>query len=181
MKMELHLLRFLTAMNVAVVSGILWAQAPPPPDAPEVTHYSKLLPLLPGAPAGWTADEPEGSTDDTGGFKLTNVHRDYKKGEGDNGPTAAVIILDLAANPEYITTATAAWNSNSETKEGYTKSITVDGNPGFEAFEKDKKHGSLWLLIAKRYFVQVELQQQDPKELQEWVKRVDLKKLAGIK
>src|SRR2546425_12766501 len=132
MKVELCLLRFVTATSLALVTGVFClpglscAQAPPPPDAPEVMHYSKLLPLLPGAPAGWTADEPEGSTDDTGGFKLTNVHRDYKKGEGDNVPTAAVIILDLAANPEYITTATAAWNSNSETKEGYTKSITVD-------------------------------------------------------
>jgi hypothetical protein len=36
-------------------------------------------------------------------------------------------------------------------------------------------------MIANRYFVQIELQNQDPKELQEWVKRVDLKKLAAIK
>jgi len=36
-------------------------------------------------------------------------------------------------------------------------------------------------MIANRYFVQIELQEQDPKELQGWVKRVDLKKLAAIK
>ena len=30
-------------------------------------------------------------------------------------------------------------------------------------------------MIANRYFVQVELQNQDPNELQEWVKRIDLK------
>jgi hypothetical protein len=36
-------------------------------------------------------------------------------------------------------------------------------------------------MIANRYFVQIELQAQDPKDLQEWVKRVDLKKLAAIK
>jgi hypothetical protein len=36
-------------------------------------------------------------------------------------------------------------------------------------------------MVAKRYFLQIELQNQDPKELQEWVKRVDLKKLAVIK
>jgi hypothetical protein len=36
-------------------------------------------------------------------------------------------------------------------------------------------------MIANRYFVQIELQNQDQKELQEWVKRVDLKKLAAIK
>jgi len=36
-------------------------------------------------------------------------------------------------------------------------------------------------MIANRYFLQIELQNQDPSELQEWVKRVDLKKLAEIK
>jgi hypothetical protein len=36
-------------------------------------------------------------------------------------------------------------------------------------------------MIANRYFVEIELQNQEPKQLQEWVKRIDLKKLAGIK
>jgi hypothetical protein len=36
-------------------------------------------------------------------------------------------------------------------------------------------------MIANRYFVQIEVQNLDPKELQEWIKRVDLKKLAAIK
>jgi hypothetical protein len=36
-------------------------------------------------------------------------------------------------------------------------------------------------MVANRYFVQIELQHQDPAELQEWIKRIDLKKLAEIK
>jgi hypothetical protein len=36
-------------------------------------------------------------------------------------------------------------------------------------------------MVANRYFLQIELQNQDPTELQEWIKRVDLKKLAEIK
>lgn len=164
-----------------LIATVASAQAPPSEDAPEVVDYHKLLPMLPDAPTGWTADEPEGSTQEVGGFTLTNVHRDYKKGAGDNAPTAAISILDSAANPEYATTTTAAWKHNSETLEGYSKAISVDGNPGFEAFETERKHGSLWLMVAKRYFVQVELTGQDPKELQEWVKRVDLKELAGTR
>ena len=61
------------------------------------------------------------------------------------------------------------------------KPVTIDGNPGFEAYEKDRKHASLWVMIANRYFVEIELQNQEPKQLQEWAKRIDLKKLAGIK
>ena len=148
---------------------------------PDAVDYQKLLPLLPEAPEGWTTDKPEGSTEDVGGFRITNVHRDYHKGEGDKVPTAAISILDSVANPDYVSATTAAWNSNSESSEGYSKSVTIDGNPGFEAFEKETKHATLWLMIANRYFVQVELQNQDPAQLQEWVKRVDLKKLADIK
>jgi len=148
---------------------------------PDAVDYQKLLPVLPDAPQGWLADKPEGSTEDVGGFRITNVHRDYRKGEGEKVPTAAVSILDSVANPDYVTATTTAWNNNSETSEGYSKSVTIDGNPGFEAFENEGKHATLWVMIAKRYFLQIELQNQDPKELQEWVKRIDLKKLAAIK
>jgi len=148
---------------------------------PDVVDYAKLLPVLPDAPQGWIADKPEGSTEDVGGFRITNVHRDYRKGEGDKALAAAISILDSVANPDYVSATTAAWNNNSETSEGYSKSVTIDGNPGFEAFEKESKHATLWVMVANRYFLQIELQNQDPKELQEWIKRVDLKKLAEIK
>lgn len=148
---------------------------------PDVVDYQKLTPILPEAPAGWTADKPEGSTEEVGGFKITNVHRDYRKGEGVNAPTASISILDSVANPDYVTATTAAWKQTSDTVEGYSKSVTIDGNPGFEAYENERKHGSLWVMVAKRYFVEIELQKQDAKELQEWLKRVDLKKLAEIK
>src|SRR5881296_4431666 len=148
---------------------------------PDAVDYQKLLPLLPEAPEGWTSDKPEGSTEDVGGFRITNVHRDYRKGKGDTAPSAAISILDSVANPDYVSATTAAWNNTSETSEGYSKSVTINGNPGFEAFEKDTKHATLWVMIANRYFLQIELQNQDPKELQGWVKRVDLEKLAALK
>jgi hypothetical protein len=171
---------FALAWLIRCAATALYAQNEPIL-VPDVVDYSKLLPILPDAPSGWRAEKPEGSTIDAGGFKLTNVHRDYKKGEGDSVPTAAISILDSIANPEYATATTAAWNFNSTTTEGYSKSVIIDGNPGFEAFENESKHATLWVMIANRYFLQIELQHQDPKELQEWVKRIDLKKLAAIK
>jgi len=165
-----------------ITFGIIAARAQNEPIlVPDAIDYQKLLPILPDPPQGWIADKAEGSTEDVGGFRITNVHRDYHKGEGDKVPTAAISILDSVANPDYVNATTAAWNSNNESSEGYGKSVTIDGNPGFEAFEKESKHSTLWVMIANRYFVQIELQEQDPKELQEWVKRVDLKKLAAIK
>jgi hypothetical protein len=172
----------LLAMTLLVISGIDAARAQNEPIlVPEVVDYQKLLPILPEPLEGWTADKPEGSTEDVGGFRITNVHRDYHKGEADKAPTAAISILDSVANPDYVSATTAAWNNNTESSEGYGKPVTIDGNPGFEAFEKDSKHATLWLMIANRYFLQIELQNQDAAELKEWVKRVDLKRLAAIK
>jgi len=171
---------FALALFIIFGTGIVRAQNEPIL-VPDAVDYQKLLPILPDAPQGWAADKAEGSTEDVGGFRITNVHRDYHKGEGDKVPTAAISILDSVANPDYVNATTAAWNNHNETSEGYGKSVTIDGNPGFEAFEKESKHSTLWVMIANRYFVQIELQDQDPKELQGWVKRVDLKKLAAIK
>src|ERR1043166_8777627 len=61
---------------------------------PDVVDYPKWLPILPDAPSGWAADKPEGSTSDVGGFKITNVHRDYHKGEGNDAPLVSISILD---------------------------------------------------------------------------------------
>src|SRR5437867_12897946 len=148
---------------------------------PEAVDYQKLLPIWPQPLSGWTADKPEGSTEDVGGFKITNVHRDYRKGEGEKAPSDAISILDSVSNTDYVSATTEAWKSNSDSSEGYAKSVSIDGNPGFETFEKDTKHATLWVMIANRYFVQVELQNDEPGELQEWIKHVDLKKLAAIK
>ncbi|MFN2474850.1 MAG: hypothetical protein ABR526_00715 [Chthoniobacterales bacterium] len=147
----------------------------------DVADFNLLLPLLPEPPAGWKAEKPEGSTDDLGDTKITTVHRDYDKGDTKDAPTTSISILDSVANPDYVELTTAGWKLTESTPEGYTKPVDIGGNPGFETFETDGKHGTLWLLVAKRYFLQIETTGQDAKELQEWLKRLDLAKLAAVK
>lgn len=165
------------------------AQPPPPGEestpkpaaAGDVVDYNKLLPVLPPAPEGWKAEDAEGSTDDMGDSQISTVHRDYAKGDTPDAPTTSISILDSVASPEYVELTTAGWTRSETTPEGYTKSVTIEGMPGFETFENDGKHGTLWLLVAKRYFLQIETTAQDPAALQDWLKRIDLKKLAAIK
>ena len=73
----------LVALGFAV--GVVHAQNEPNL-IPDVVDPAKLIPILPEPPAGWTAEKAEGSSDDVGGFKITNVHRDYEKGEGADAP-----------------------------------------------------------------------------------------------
>src|SRR4029077_20963316 len=132
---------------------------------PEAVYYQKLRPILPEAPPAWIADKAAGSTEDGGGFRsdnaegatqdgvrfrITSVHRDDRKGEGQTAPSAAISILDSVSNPDYVSATTEAWKSNTNSSEGYSKSVNIDGNPGFETFEKDTKHAALWVMIGDR-------------------------------
>jgi hypothetical protein len=168
----------LLAIALAFIAGTRAAEEP---QLADVVDFSKLLPFLPNPPGDWTADKAEGSTEDIGGTKITNVHRDYKKGETETSPNTSISILDSAANPDYVAATISAWNANESTPEGYSKTLTIEGMPGFEAFENEGKHGTLWLMVAKRYVLTIETQNQDAKELQEWLKRIDVKKLAEVK
>src|SRR5437868_11183036 len=85
---------------------------------PDVVDPAKLMPILPEPPTGWTAEKPEGSSDDVGGFKITNVHRDYQKGEGADAPKAVINILDSVGSPEYVESVTAGWKETPESAEG---------------------------------------------------------------
>lgn len=146
----------------------------------EVLHFSKLLPLLPAAPEGWTADKPEGSTVEGGEFKITTAQCTYSKGEAEDAPLTTISIIDCANNQQYFDLTTAAWNISSETTEGYDKAVTIDGNRGFEHYQNEGKSGSIWAVVGKRFFVQIEVQNQPPAALQEWIARLDLKKLAEL-
>jgi hypothetical protein len=182
--------RSYTAPTIVLIACAAFAATnaiaqPPPPGADlsagDVVDFKKLLPLMPEPPAGWVADPAEGSTDDLGETKITTVHRDYSKGDGDNVPTTSISILDSVGSPEYLESTIAGWNSNTSDADGYTKSLNIEGMPGFETFENDGKHGSLWLVVAKRYILQIETTAQDAAELQEWLKRIDVKKLTAVK
>ena len=187
MRKRAHLRSHTTALSCAVVA-VAWLMLPSlspaqdePKLVPDVAAVDALLPLLPEPPAGWAAEKGEGSTDDLGETKITTVHRDYDRGTGKDAQTTSISILDSVTNPEYVEMTTAGWSAEENNAEGYAKSVTIDGNPGFETFENDGKHGSLWLLVGKRYFLQIENTGQDPSALQEWLKRIDLKKLAAVK
>lgn len=164
------------------LAGAIAADAQDEPKLiPDVVDFNALLPLLPEPPADWSAEKAEGSTDELEDTKITTVHRDYQKGEADGSPTASISILDSAANPDYVELTTAGWKLEESNAEGYTKSVDIDGNPGFEVFENDGQHGTIWVLVAKRYFLQIETTGQDASALREWLGRIDLKKLADVK
>ena len=184
--------RLLISQLVFALLLALPAVAQPPPPGEESTpkpattggdpiDFKNLLPLFPDAPSGWKAEDAEGSTEEMGDTQISSAHRDYSKGDSADSPTTSISILDSVASPDYVEMTMAGWKNSETNAEGYSKPVTIDGTPGFETYENEGKHGTLWLLVAKRYFLQIEITGQDAKELQEWLKRIDVKKLAALK
>ena len=167
------------ALMVVALVPVLRGEDAPKQSAP--IHFSKIIPLLPAVPTGWTSAEPDGNTMDAAGFKMTTVGRTYKKGDGDDSPSVSVNIIDFASNKQFYDATTATWSFSQESTTGYTKSTKVDGNPGFETYDKSNKSAQLWVVVAQRFFVHIETSNLEPSELQGWMKQIDLKKLAGLK
>ena len=157
------------------------AVSPAPAKSAPVVEVDRLLTMLPEPPAGWGADKPEGSTSETEGFPITTVSRTYFKGDADNAPTATINIIDSANNQQFQDSTKAMWGITSDTPAGYDKDVKVDGLPGFEHFANADQTGVLWVVAGGRFFVQVETTGQPPAELQNWMKRIDLSKLGGMK
>lgn len=174
--------RIVGAAMLSVALIALSARAQDEPRlVPQSIEVKKLLPLLPEPPEGWTAEPAEGSTDSLGETEITTVHRDYVKGEGDGAPITSISILDSVANPQYVAATTAAWDSNTSDATGYSKAVNLEGRPGFEIYEHEKKHGTLWVVIENRYILQIDITGQEPAELHSWLQRIDLKKIAETK
>lgn len=68
-----------------------------------------------------------------------------------------------------------------ETSDGYEKSTTVNGQPGWEKWS-DSKDGELNALVGKRFLVQIEGSEiADTKVLHDLAGQIDMGKLASLK
>jgi hypothetical protein len=159
------------------------APAPPVINARNSTVVlaPQLIALLPSPPPGWSADKPDGSTAESGGFQITTVGCVYVKGDADDAPTATLNLIDSANNRQFQDATKAMWGATSNTAAGYDKAVTVNGLPGFEHFTNADQTGVLWVVAGGRYFVQVETTHQPASELEGWLGRIDLKKLAALR
>lgn len=144
----------------------------------EPIHFSKLIELLPKAPAGWTADgEPRGETTNAMGFKVSMAEQRYSQ----EGKSLQVKITDGAFNAPLYTVVTMAAQFARESTEGYEKGVTYDGNPGVEKWRKDGGDAELNVVVGKRYFVEIQGSGITPEVVHGVWATVDKAKLASLK
>lgn len=144
----------------------------------EPVDFRALEQILPDL-AGWEREKPHGQRM-TSPVSYAEAGTTLHKGDA----SVDVTITDSANNQILLAPIAMALSGSfsSETDDGYEKSVTIEGAPGSENWNKSDKSGEIKLFVAKRFIVDVEAHGiDDPKLLRGVLDRTDLKKLAGLK
>lgn len=141
-------------------------------------HFSKLIALLPPAPSGWKAEgEPRGETTSAMGFSLSKADRRYSSGE----KHLEVTITDGAYHPQVYAVVTMLAQFSQETTEGWSKGVTLDGNPGVEKWEKESGRCDLTVVVGKRFLVNVDARGVESDFSRKVFASIDRASLAALK
>lgn len=128
--------------------------------------------------SGWEMDKPKGERM-TSPVAFSQTETRYRNGSS----VIEVKIVDSAFNQILV----APWamflsaGYEKETDDGYEKSTTIAGQPGFEKWDSSRKDGEVNLVVAKRFLVSVESNEiDDIKRIHEFAEKVDFAKLAAL-
>ena len=137
--------------------------------------FATLIAYLPGAPAGWTAEEPVGATWTVEDTQWTWASCEYEKGEA----RATVMIQDSAY---YDVGYWESWDSmvSFETTEGYYKSGHVSGYPSWEFFSKPASYGT-WIGVNERFMIYISVDDGSKQDLDAFVNAINYGGIANLK
>jgi len=153
------------------------AAARPAAGSVQAVDFNLLLPLLPNAPAGWTADEPQGMTLTQQDGTYTFASRSYDSGSDKN---ANVVIYDSAY---YNVGGWEMWQGHYEmsSTSGYWKSATVAGYPAWESYSKEGSSYGTWVGVNDRFMVVVSVDSGDKADLDAFVNAINYQAIAALK
>ena len=140
--------------------------------------FKELQAVLPDA-SGWEKSRPRAERM-TAPVSLAYAAAHYKKG----GVDIAEKITDSGFNQLLIAPLTMmmATGYAKESEDGFEKSTTVAGYPAFEKMDKSRKRGELTVFVNQRFVVELAgTGVADHSELQAFLQKTDLKKLAALK
>ena len=140
--------------------------------------FHKLKDAMPNV-SGWAREEPKGESATFGQWSYSEASTTYTKGES----RIDCKIFDYAHIHAMYAPFMMMFASNfsRESDDGYEKSVTVGGNPGFERWQKGDNSGEVTLWVGKRLIVTVEGDKiADTSILQDVAKAIDYGKIGPL-
>jgi hypothetical protein len=139
--------------------------------------FQSLEALLPSL-SGWERDTPR-SERMTSPVAYAQTEAHYSRGDA----SLDITITDSGFAQAVLApfSMMAMMGMNRESREGYEKSVTLDGQPGFEEWRNENRDGELTLLVGKRFLVAVKGSQlPGAGTLQDAARAIDFGKLAAL-
>jgi hypothetical protein len=166
---------FLIAALTLILYACLPVLAQPKPVDP--LNWRDLAGFL-GDIDGWQArGEVDGSTVNTGNFKMSVVTRNYNR----DGVRLEIQITDGG----YVPMAYAGFQAMSQfeidNSDEYVKKTAIQGFTAIENYNYKRKKTTIMILVADRFMVQLEARETvDAKEIKAIAGKMDLKGLAAL-
>ena len=143
----------------------------------KAVDFNLFIPLLPNAPAGWTADTPDGTNIADPDASWSIATRSYSSGADKQ---ADVSIMDSAY---YDVGAWTGWAGLSEitTADGYVKTGTVAGFPSWESYDKGSNSYDTWINLNNRFMVTVTITNGNKADLDSFVNSMNYPAITALK
>jgi hypothetical protein len=175
------------ASVAALASVVACGKSPEQPQVEQVQKNAQQLALraaqelqtiLPEV-SGWAKSHPEAERM-TSPVSFSYASTRYKKDDAE----ITEKVTDSGFNQMLIAPLSMmlAAGYSKESTDGFEKSTTVAGYPAFEKWDKSDQNGELTVFVNQRFVVELEgTGLADNKQLQAFLARTDLKKLAALK
>lgn len=146
--------------------------------AAKPVDFEGLKALLP-EPSGWTRTNARGEQANMP-IAISRAEARYQKGDA----TIELEITDTALSQLLLAPLSmflgAGYSERSD--EGFKRSTKIGGQPGYEEWNAESKHGEVTAVVANRFIVKADGRDvQDLAPVRQLVEAVDLSKLAGLK
>lgn len=148
----------------------------PAPGSVKAVDFDRLIALLPDAPVGWTANDPEGTAIPGQDGSWTIATRRYSGGENKR---AEVSIMDSAY---YEVGAWGGWASQTgmTTADGYIHSGSVAGFPSWESYDKNSGNYQTWVGLDNRFMVTVSVDNGEKSDLDSFVSSIHYQGITAL-
>lgn len=162
-------------MALFILAVFIPAFAQPEPVDP--VNWRKLTPFLIDL-EGWEAEgDASGTTVNTGSYKMSQAEREYTA----NGSDLQINIIDGGYAPMAYAGFKAMAQFEVDSSDQYVKKTTIQGFTAIENYEYDDQEGSLTILVAERFLVQLDADDiEDMKAVKAAAQQLDLKGLAAL-
>jgi len=149
-------------------------------EAVEVVNFRDLKDFLPTKIGSLKMDEndTEGQTSKIAGFKVSTVSATYRDADG----RMEIKIID-PGSASSIVSMLAAWSNveiDSESGNGYQRTLEYKGHKAFEQYDNKSKDGSFAVMVAKRFIVSIEGDNVEMDDMKDAIDDINIKKLARL-